>query len=205
VSADSRARPLRRRDLDPDPLRQFERWFEEARGVVRAAEGAALATASAAGAPSVRMVLLRRFDEEGFVFHTNLESRKGLELAENPRAALCVYWDPLGRQVRVEGPVEQVGRSEVETYFRTRPRGAQLGAHASAQSRVVASREELDSRVDELAREYDGRDLPLPDWWGGYLLRPQLYEFWQHRDDRLHDRFRYRLESSAWVLERLAP
>jgi pyridoxamine 5'-phosphate oxidase len=205
VSDDSRARPLRRADLDADPLRQFGLWFEEARGLVRAPEAAALATASADGSPSVRMVLVRRFDADGFVFHTNLESRKGNELAENPRAALCVYWDPLGRQVRIEGPVEQVGRSEVEAYFRTRPRGAQLGASASAQSRVVASREELDARVDELAREYDGRDLPVPDWWGGYRLRAVLYEFWQHRDDRLHDRFRYRREGAAWVVERLAP
>jgi pyridoxamine 5'-phosphate oxidase len=151
------------------------------------------------------MVLLRRFAEDGFVFHTNLESRKGVELAENPRAALCVYWDPLGRQVRIEGPVSELGRAEVESYFRTRPRGAQLGAHASAQSRVVASREELDARVDELAREYEGRDLPLPDWWGGYRLRPESYEFWQHRDDRLHDRFRYRRDGGEWILERLAP
>jgi pyridoxamine 5'-phosphate oxidase len=205
VSANERARPLRRRDLDADPLRQFERWFEEARPHVRMAEVAALATASRDGAPSVRMVLLRRFAEDGFVFHTNLESRKGVELAENPRAALCVYWDPLGRQVRIEGPVSELGRAEVESYFRTRPRGAQLGAHASAQSRVVASREELDARVDELAREYEGRDLPLPDWWGGYRLRPESYEFWQHRDDRLHDRFRYRRDGGEWILERLAP
>jgi pyridoxamine 5'-phosphate oxidase len=205
VSANERARPLRRRDLDADPLRQFERWFEEARPHVRMVEVAALATASRDGAPSVRMVLLRRFAEDGFVFHTNLESRKGVELAENPRAALCVYWDPLGRQVRIEGPVSELGRAEVESYFRTRPRGAQLGAHASAQSRVVASREELDARVDELAREYEGRDLPLPDWWGGYRLRPESYEFWQHRDDRLHDRFRYRRDGGEWILERLAP
>lgn len=199
------AQPFLERDAAPDPLEQFRRWYGEASTAVRAPEAIAIATATPDGAPSARMVLLKRFDADGFVFHTNYDSRKGRELDANPRAALLAYWDPLGRQVRVEGPVERVARTESEAYFRTRPRGGQLGAHASRQSSVVGSRDELEARMAELEREYEGREVPLPEAWGGFRLRPELYEFWQHRENRLHDRLRYRREGDGWTIERLAP
>lgn len=197
---------LRRSHLDPDPLRQFERWYEGAGTVVEFPEAVALATASADGNPSVRMVLAKGFDERGFKFHTGHVSRKGRELAENPRGALLFYWAPQGRQVRIEGRVERVPDQESEEYFRTRPRDGQIAAWASSQSEVIASRDELDARVAELEREFDGRDVPLPPHWGGYRLTPERWEFWQHRDSRLHDRFRYsRQDDGKWTIERLAP
>jgi pyridoxamine 5'-phosphate oxidase len=186
-------------DLDPDPLRQFRSWFEEA-----ASDRVVLATASPGGAPSARMVLLKSADERGFVFHTNYESRKGRELAANPRGALLFYWPDLERQVRVEGSVERVSREESEAYFRTRPRGGQLAAWASNQSEPIESREALDRRFAELEAEYSN-EVPLPPHWGGFRLLPETYEFWQHQDDRLHDRFRYRREGGAWVIDRLSP
>jgi pyridoxamine 5'-phosphate oxidase len=203
---DEHAKPLLERDLDPEPLHQFERWFEEARGVSRAPEATALATAAIDGAPSVRMVLLKRFDERGFVFHTNYASRKGRELDANPRAALLLYWDPFGRQVRIEGPVERLSREETDAYFRTRPRGAQIGARVSRQSEPIASREELESRIAAETQAREGEEVLLPEWWGGYRVVPEVYEFWQHRDDRLHDRFRYRRGADGgWTIERLQP
>ena len=203
---DERARPLLEDDLEADPLRQFERWFEDAAGAVRVPEAMALATASADGVPSVRMVLLKRFDADGLVFHTNYESRKGLELAANGRAAALLYWDPLGRQVRVEGTVERVSRAESEAYFRTRPRAAQISASVSQQSKRVESRDELEARRDTLERDLDGGDVRPPESWGGYLLRPESWEFWQHREDRFHDRLRYsRADSGGWRVERLQP
>lgn len=186
-------------DLDPDPLRQFLSWFDEA-----ASDRVALATASPDGAPSARMVLLKSADERGFVFHTNYESRKGRELAANPRGALLFYWADLERQVRVEGPVERVAREESESYFRTRPRGGQLAAWASSQSAPIESREALDRRFAEVEAQYPG-EVPLPPHWGGFRLVPETYEFWQRQDDRLHDRFRYRRDDGAWVIDRLAP
>jgi pyridoxamine 5'-phosphate oxidase len=195
---------LRRRDLDADPLRQFAAWFAEARaGGVRVPEAVALATATPGGAPSVRMVLLKRFDARGYVFHTNYGSRKGRELAANPRAALLFHWDALGRQVRIEGGVRRVSREESEAYFRTRPRGGQVGAWASPQSRPIADRAALEAAVARVEAKL-GAEPPLPPHWGGFVLRPRIYEFWQHRDDRLHDRFRYR-RRGGWDLQRLAP
>ncbi len=165
----------------------------------------ALATAASSGPPSVRMVLLKGAGEDGFVFFTGYGSRKGAELDANPHAALLFYWDPLGRQVRVEGPVERVSAQESDEYFATRPRGAQFAAAASRQGRVLANRAQLDEAVGDLAREYEGRDVPRPEHWGGYRVRPETYEFWQHRDDRLHDRLRYARDGDGWRVERLAP
>jgi len=201
------ALPLTEEDLGPDPLQAFAHWFAEASGVgIRLPEAVALATASDAGAPSARMVLLKSFDEDGFVFFTNYESRKARELATNPRAALLFYWDPLGRQVRIDGLVAKVSQEESEAYFSSRAPGSRLSALASRQSEVIASRAELEARVSTLRDELAGKDVPFPSSWGGYRLTPVEYEFWQHRDDRLHDRLRYRpSESGGWLLERLQP
>ena len=201
---DPRERSLDETAVDPDPLRQFAAWFEEAGAAgVRAPEAMALATATSDGRPSVRMVLLKGFDERGFVFFTGYESRKGAELTASPHAALLFYWDPLGRQVRIEGPVERVSAAESDAYFRSRPRGAQISASLSPQSRVVESRASLEALAAEL--EARGDELPRPPNWGGFRVRPETYELWQHRANRLHDRLRYRQEDGAWILERLAP
>ena len=197
--------PLDETRVDRDPFRQFLRWLEHATAVTRTPEAAAVATASADGAPSVRMVLLKGWDADGFVFHTNLRSRKGRELRENPRAALLLHWRELGRQVRIEGRAREVSREDAEAYFRTRPRGAQVGAHVSRQSEPVGSRAELDARQAELTQALDGKDVPLPEWWGGFRIVPDAYEFWQHRHDRLHDRIRYTRSGDGWLVERLEP
>jgi pyridoxamine 5'-phosphate oxidase len=202
---DAPARPLDERDLDRDPFRQFEAWFADAAVRLRVPEAMAIATANADGAPSLRMVLLKGFDERGFVFFTGYESRKGRELDANPRAALLLHWDPLGRQVRVEGGVTKVSPDESERYFHSRPRGSQIAALASRQSSVVPGRAELDARYAELERELDGRQVPLPPQWGGLRLAPVAFEFWQHRENRLHDRLRYRREGDRWLVERLSP
>ena len=198
--SDARARPLRRSDLDPEPLKQFREWYAEAGN-----DAVALATAARDGWPSARMVLLKGADERGFVFHSSYESRKARELAENPRAALLFYWHDLGRQVRVEGDVEQVDRGESETYFKTRPRGGQLAAWTSSQSEPIGTRDELEESFAELERTFEGDEVPLPPHWGGFRLVPETYEFWQHRENRLHDRFRYRRNGDDWVIERLSP
>ena len=190
--------------MDPDPLRQFAAWFADARdSEMRMPEAMALATSTPDGAPSVRMVLMKGFDERGFTFFTNYESRKAGELAANPRAALLFHWDTLGRQVRIEGEVVRVSAEESADYIRTRPRASQLSALASPQSQPVESREALEARVAELA---ELEELPIPVHWGGYRLSPESYEFWQHRDDRLHDRIAYLpQEGGGWRIERLAP
>jgi pyridoxamine 5'-phosphate oxidase len=196
---------LRRADLDPDPLRQFALWYSQAADTVDAPEAVALATATAAGAPSARMVLMKGFDQRGFVFYTNYFSRKGQEIAQNPRAAMLFHWQPLGRQVRIEGAVHRIDAAESDAYFATRAPGSRLSAAASPQSRPIESRAVLEDAVARLtARHPDGK-VRRPDEWGGLRLVPSAYEFWQHGDDRLHDRFRYRREDEAWVVERLGP
>jgi pyridoxamine 5'-phosphate oxidase len=201
------AKPLREQDVSPDPLEQFARWFADAEQAgLRMPEAAALATASPDGAPSVRMVLVKGFDESGFRFFSNYESAKGRELAANPRAALLFHWDALGRQVRIAGPVQRVGEQETADYVRSRPRKSQLSALASPQSDIVADRQALESRVAELQERYGDAELPLPSNWGGFRLAPQSFEFWQQRHDRLHDRLRYRRNGDPrWRVERLAP
>ena len=191
-------------DLDPDPLRQFERWLEAAGDAVEVPEAVALATATPDGRPSARMVLLKAADARGFAFYTNAESRKGRELAANPHAALLFHWQPLGRQVRVEGLVERVPEAEAAAYFRTRPLASRHAAWASPQSRPLADRAELE-RLYADAVERHGDEPPLPPHWGGFRLVPSAYEFWQHGDDRLHDRIRYERDATGWSRTRLAP
>jgi len=189
-----------------DPLILFQSWLEEARAASGyEAEAMAVATATPDGVPSARMVLLKGFDERGIVFFTNYGSRKGDELAANPRAAVLFHWPAIGRQVRIEGPVSRVDRADSEAYARSRPRQSQLSALASPQSRPVPDREWLERRVQELDREHARAELPVRDDWGGYRVEPEAWEFWQHRDNRLHDRHRYERDGDGWRVERLAP
>jgi pyridoxamine 5'-phosphate oxidase len=194
-------------DVDPDPVVQFGRWFDDAKAADLVEPSAmTLATASAEGVPSARMVLLRGVDQRGFVFYTNYESRKAAELAANPRAALVFWWGELQRQIRVEGPVERTSQQESAAYFRTRPLGSRLSAWASPQSRVIPGRAVLDERVADLAAGHPDGDIPLPPFWGGYRLVPEVVELWQGRPNRLHDRLRYtRAADGRWRIERLAP
>jgi pyridoxamine 5'-phosphate oxidase len=189
------------------PLQRVKAWYEEAvaAGVVEP-EIMALATADPDGRPSVRMVLLKGIDERGIRFFTNYESRKGRELAANPRAAVAIHWQPLGRQVRMEGPVERLSGEESDAYFASRPPGSRIGALASRQGTVLRSREELEDRAAELAARYGDGPVPRPDWWGGYLLRPEAVEFWEHRENRLHERVHFLLEpDESWRTDRLSP
>jgi pyridoxamine 5'-phosphate oxidase len=194
-------------DLHPNPFEQFRRWMELAlQADLPEPCAMTLATAAADGKPSARMVLLRGHDERGFVFHTNRQSRKARELAVVPWAALVLYWPELERQVRIEGSVTNLSDEESDAYFRTRPRGSQVSAWASNQSDVVPSRQHLEERVAELEREYAGREVPRPPFWGGYVLKPTMIEFWQGRPNRTHDRFRYvPAGGGEWRIERLAP
>jgi pyridoxamine 5'-phosphate oxidase len=193
-------------DLAADPYAMFQRWLGEALDAgVHEPNAMVLSTVGADGAPSSRMVLLKGLDERGFVLFTNQDSRKGQDLAVEPRCALLFPWHPLERQVRIEGTARVLEREAVEAYHRNRPRGAQLGAWASPQSRPVASREELAAAYDEVASRFEGRDVPLPDHWGGYRIRPETVEFWQGRPGRMHDRLVYERDAEGWRVQRLAP
>ncbi len=193
-------------DVDPDPLRQFQCWFDQAveAGLIEP-NAMTLATAAPDGRPSARMVLLKGVDGGGFVFFTNYESRKGTELTANPWAALVFYWPELERQVRIEGCVERIAPDESDAYFASRPNGSRIGAWASRQSSVIGSRAELEQRVAELEQFYAGREVPRPPFWGGFRVIPDTIEFWQGRPNRLHDRLRYWRDSSRWIIERLSP
>lgn len=198
--------PLREQDLDPDPFRQFAAWFAGATAAaVHEPEAMTLATATPTGVPSARMVLLRGFGPDGFVFFTNYESRKAGELEANPRAALVLHWAALGRQVRVEGTVGRTTDAESDAYFASRHRDSQIGAWASAQSHPIASRAALEAEVAQIASRHPHGPVPRPPNWGGYRLTPTAFEFWQHADSRLHDRFRYLPGRHGWRITRLAP
>lgn len=202
-----RAEGLREMDLAPDPYEQFTRWFEQAaESGLHEPNAMIVSTADAEGRPSSRTVLLKQYDPRGFVFFTNHGSRKGREIAANPHVSLLFPWHGIARQVIVGGRAERIGRDETAAYFRTRPHGSQLGAWASEQSSTVASREELDRLYAELAARYpEGEDVPAPPHWGGYRVAAETVEFWQGRENRLHDRLHYVLTDSGWAVERLCP
>jgi pyridoxamine 5'-phosphate oxidase len=198
--------PFDEDSVDGDPIAQFKKWFDESVLVEQPdPEAMTLSTASAVGEVSARVVLLRGLDERGFVFFTNYESRKSRELIANPRAALTFYWSSLNRQIRIEGVVEKVTRQESEEYFQARPRGSQLGAWASPQSEEIVGRTPLDRMFAEVEQRFEGQTIPCPPFWGGFRLKPVRIEFWQGRENRLHDRILYALGNDGWRIARLAP
>jgi pyridoxamine 5'-phosphate oxidase len=201
----ARAR-LDENSVSSDPIVEFARWFAEAQEAqVEEVNAMTLATASESGAPSARVVLLKAFDRRGFVFFTDYRSQKGEEIEANPRAALVFFWSELERQVRITGMVERTSAAESETYFRTRPLGSRLGAWVSYQSRVIPSRLPLETGMREVEARFKGSDVPLPPHWGGYRVLPETIEFWQGRENRLHDRIRYVRNGERWNVERLSP
>lgn len=207
IRKDYKLRSLLEKDVDANAIRQFDKWWQEAiHSEIDEVNAMTLATASADGIPAARIVLLKGFDERGFVFFTNYESFKGLQLAENPRACLVFFWKELERQVRITGLVEQVSADESDTYFNSRPEGSRIGAWASPQSQVIESREWLEEREKTLVKDFTGKPLKRPAHWGGYRVKPINIEFWQGRPSRLHDRLQYTLQGeNTWKIERLAP
>lgn len=197
---------LTQEEVDTDPIKQFETWFQKALGNdLTDANAMTLATASQNGIPSARTVLLKEFDSSGFRFYTNYESRKGKELIENPQAALCFYWAELNRQIRIEGSVKKVPKGDSAAYFAKRPRNSQLSAWASKQDNVLSSRDELEEDFKKVKKRFEGRDVELPDYWGGFILQPNSIEFWQGRPSRLHDRILYTKKDNNWKISRLSP
>lgn len=199
-------RGLTEEQAGTDPFILFDRWFREAREAgLYLPESMALATSTPDGRPSVRQVLLKAADDRGFVFYTNYDSRKGIEIAENPRGALAIHWPILQRQVRVNGAVEKTSTEESRAYFDSRPRGSRIGAWASAQSSVLRGRSELERRFRETQERFSSGDVPLPEFWGGYRVIPETIEFWQGRANRLHDRLRFTRDGDGWTIDRLYP
>jgi len=203
---DYRSASLAESDVDQNPFIQFEKWFKEALDAQLFEPNVmTLATADLSGRPSARILLLKGFDENGFVFFTNYDSKKGKELAENPQAAMVFFWGDLERQVRIEGTITKVDAEESTAYFHSRPKGSQIGATASTQSSVIPNREVLEDRVTALTEEFSEKEVPRPANWGGYRLKPDLIEFWQGRSSRLHDRINYEAVDGSWIINRLAP
>lgn len=203
---DYRAAALAEGDVDKSPIVQFGKWFKDALDAqLYEPNVMTLATADLSGKPSARILLLKGFDENGFVFFTNYASKKGQQLAENPQASMVFFWPELERQVRIDGTIVKVSAEESTAYFHSRPKGSQIGATASPQSSVIADRDSLEERVKEVTATYTDQEVPRPEHWGGYLLEPDLIEFWQGRPSRLHDRINYQLVEGVWTINRLAP
>ncbi|MCX6297363.1 MAG: pyridoxamine 5'-phosphate oxidase [Bacteroidetes bacterium] len=197
---------LNKKDMNSDPILQFEKWFMEAvSSKVNEPNAMTIATVDSEGKPSARIVLLRNFNELGFVFYTNYSSRKGQEIIDNPNCALLFFWPELERQVRIEGFLSKQTAEESDVYFSTRPRTSKLGAWTSEQSCIIESRKVLDESYEKFSEKYPGEDIPRPPYWGGYILQPQRIEFWQGRPSRLHDRILYSKENNVWCINRLAP
>lgn len=193
-------------DVDPDPFRQFSVWFDQATksGIIEP-NAMSHATVSPNGQPSIRIVLLKGIDERGFIFYTNYESRKGKEMATNPKSALLFFWGELERQIRIEGTIEKISTASSKAYFDSRPEGSRVGAWSSNQSEIVASRDELEEQFEDNRKRFEGKDIPMPEYWGGYRLVPTIFEFWQGRGRRMHDRIRFSEVDGAWKIDRLSP
>lgn len=206
IRKEYKQRSLDESDVVKDPVQQFSKWWEEAiNSGIDEVNAMTLATADATGKPSARIVLLKGMDENGFVFFTNYNSHKGEDIAANPFASLVFFWKELERQVRIEGTISKVSAEESDAYFNSRPAGSRIGAWASPQSKVIASRQVIEKKVQELEKDFDGKTIERPQHWGGYVVMPQVIEFWQGRPSRLHDRIRYTKVENGWKIERLAP
>jgi len=207
IRTEYKLQTLNEADVDSNPIQQFDKWWNEAmNSEIDEVNAMALATASPEGKPSVRIVLLKDYNENGFVFFTNYESNKGLSLANNPQASIVFFWKELQRQVRIDGIAEKVNAAESDTYFASRPEGSRIGAWASPQSKVITTREELENKYDAYQQQFAEKNIPRPAFWGGYRIKPLVIEFWQGRQNRLHDRIQYTIEKdNSWKIERLAP